>query len=138
MPRSYAVVLFHLLSFHRVLQSPASSLSRDRTSNKSSTHRLSTLGFPSTSTGGGTHLHTTCSPDAGMVGNLNLGTGHALCFAHWCDPGFDPADYAFYYVWVIEIPTPRWTAFDTRIFGIGMGEDTVLKLQARAYTSPIW
>jgi hypothetical protein len=64
--------------------------------------------------------------------------GDALLFAHWSDPDFDPSQHAFYYVRVIEIPTPRWTAFDAKIFGIDMGEDTVMKLQERAYTSPIW
>jgi hypothetical protein len=71
--------------------------------------------------------------------DLNNNTvGDALLFAQWTDPDFDPSQQAFYYVRVIEITTPRWTAFDARIFGIDMGEDTVMKLQERAYTSPIW
>ena len=64
--------------------------------------------------------------------------GEALLFAHWTDPDFDSSQQAFYYVRVIEIPTPRWTAFDAKIFGVDMSEDTVMKLQERAYTSPIW
>ncbi len=64
--------------------------------------------------------------------------GDALLFAHWTDPDFDAAQHAFYYVRVIEIPTPRWTAYDAKIFGIDMPDDTVMKLQERAYTSPIW
>ena len=48
------------------------------------------------------------------------------------------AELAFYYVRVIEIPTPRWTAFDAKFFGIEMPDGTEMKLQERAYTSPIW
>ena len=64
--------------------------------------------------------------------------GDALLGAFWVDPDFDPAQPAFYYVRVIEIPTPRWTAFDARFFGIEMPDGTEMKLQERAYTSPIW
>jgi len=64
--------------------------------------------------------------------------GDALLFAHWTDPDFDASQPAFYYVRVIEIPTPRWTAFDAKIFKIDMPDDMVMKLQERAYTSPIW
>jgi uncharacterized protein DUF3604 len=64
--------------------------------------------------------------------------GDALMFAHWTDPDFNPSEHAFYYVRVIEIPTPRWTAFDAKIFGIDMPDDMPMKLQERAYTSPIW
>ncbi|MCE2425758.1 MAG: DUF3604 domain-containing protein [Pseudomonadales bacterium] len=59
--------------------------------------------------------------------------------AVWRDPAFDPADYAFYYVRVLEIPTPRWPAYDAKYFGAGKLPDEVrVVTQERAYTSAIW
>ncbi len=58
--------------------------------------------------------------------------------AVWQDPDFDPAERAFYYARVIEIPTPRWTAYDAVRFNVKMPESVTLKTQERAYTSPIW
>ena len=56
----------------------------------------------------------------------------------WKDPEFDPTQRAFYYVRVLEIPTPRWTAYDAKRFGIEPPKDARLTLQERGYTSPIW
>ena len=56
----------------------------------------------------------------------------------WKDPAFDASQRAFYYVRVLEIPTPRWTAYDAKYFGIQMPPEVTMKLQERAYTSPIW
>ena len=56
----------------------------------------------------------------------------------WKDPDFDPSLRAFYYARVIEIPTPRWTAFDAARFNIKMGPEVPMTLQERAFTSPIW
>ena len=58
--------------------------------------------------------------------------------AVWKDPDFDPKLRAFSYARVIEIPTPRWPAYDAVRFGINPLPGTVMKLQERAYTSPIW
>ena len=58
--------------------------------------------------------------------------------AVWTDPDFDPADRAFYYVRVIEIPTPRWVLFDALRYGAKLLPGTELVAQERAYTSPIW
>ncbi len=58
--------------------------------------------------------------------------------AVWTDPEFDPALGAFYYARVIEIPTPRWTAYDAVKFDLNLPEDIPLKGQQRAYSSPIW
>jgi hypothetical protein len=56
----------------------------------------------------------------------------------WKDPDFDPALRAFYYARVIEIPTPRWTAYDAKYFGVTMPKEVPMSGQERAYTSPIW
>ena len=56
----------------------------------------------------------------------------------WTDPDFDPAQSAFYYARVIEIPTPRWTAYEALRFGVKMTDDVPMATQERAYTSPIW
>jgi len=54
------------------------------------------------------------------------------------DPDFDPAERAFYYARVIEIPTPRWTAYDAVRFEVKMDEEVPMVIQERAVTSPIW
>jgi hypothetical protein len=64
--------------------------------------------------------------------------GDPELMAVWKDPSFDAQQRAFYYARVIEIPTPRWTAYDAKRFGIKPLPGTVLKLQERAYTAPIW
>lgn len=56
----------------------------------------------------------------------------------WKDPDFDPSQRAFYYARVIEIPTPRWTAYDAKRLGSKPLPGTAMVLQERAYTSPIW
>lgn len=64
--------------------------------------------------------------------------GSAFLAAHWIDPDFDPAQRAFYYIRVLEIPTPRWTTYDAAFFGIKRPDNVPATLQDRAYTSPIW
>ena len=57
----------------------------------------------------------------------------------WKDPDFDPKQKAFYYGRVIEIPTPRWTAYDAKYFGLkNLDPKIPMVTQERAYTSPIW
>lgn len=56
----------------------------------------------------------------------------------WKDPDFNPKHRAFYYARVIEIPTPRWTAYDAKRFGIELSKEVPMTTQERAYTSPIW
>jgi len=57
----------------------------------------------------------------------------------WTDPDFDKNELAFYYVRVLEIPTPRWSAYDTKFFGLkDIPKEIPMVTQERAYTSPIW
>ncbi|OPY95484.1 hypothetical protein A5906_08015 [Bradyrhizobium sacchari] len=56
----------------------------------------------------------------------------------WKDPDFDPSLRAFYYGRVIEIPTPRWTAYDATRLGVTPLQGTTMTVTERAYTSPIW
>jgi hypothetical protein len=64
--------------------------------------------------------------------------GDAVLSAYWQDPDFDPQASAFYYVRVLEIPTPRWTTYDAAFFGIDLPDNVPATIQDRAYTSPIW
>ncbi len=56
----------------------------------------------------------------------------------WTDPDFDAKEPAFYYVRVLEIPTPRWTAYEAKFFDIEVPEESPMTTEERAYTSPIW
>ena len=56
----------------------------------------------------------------------------------WEDPDFDPAQQAFYYARVIEIPTPRWTAYDAKFFNLDPPKEIPMVTQERVYSSPIW
>ena len=61
-----------------------------------------------------------------------------LLSGFWKDPEFAPEQRAFYDVRVMEIPTPRWTAFDAKFFNIVMPNGAAMEVTDRAYTSPIW
>ena len=56
----------------------------------------------------------------------------------WEDPDFDASQRAVYYARVLEIPTPRWTAYEQVRYGITMPDEVPMITQERAYTSPIW
>ena len=65
--------------------------------------------------------------------------GDAELAVTWRDEDFNPDELAFYYVRVLEIPTPRWTAYDAKFFGIeNIPEEVRMVTQERVYTSPIW
>ncbi|MEP1421366.1 MAG: DUF3604 domain-containing protein [Erythrobacter sp.] len=58
----------------------------------------------------------------------------------WTDPDYVQGQRAFYYLRVLEIPTPRWTLYDAVRFGVTLSDDAMADAvaQERAYTSPIW
>jgi hypothetical protein len=64
--------------------------------------------------------------------------GESVLEAYWKDPDFDAKQDAFYYVRVLEIPTPRWTTHDAAFYGIDRPDNVPATVQDRAYTSPIW
>ena len=64
--------------------------------------------------------------------------GAAWLQSFWRDPEFDPRERAFYYLRVLEIPTPRWTTYDAKYFDIELLKSVSPTHQERAYTSPIW
>jgi hypothetical protein len=73
-------------------------------------------------------------PDASYTNTI----GAPLLMGYWQDPDFAPQERAFYYVRVIEIPTPRWTTYDAKFFGTRPPAAAPTAIQDRAYTSPIW
>lgn len=75
--------------------------------------------------------------DAGTASWINS-IGSPELIGVWRDPDFDPELSAFYYARVIEIPTPRWTAYEALRFNIDMPDEVPMTTQERAYTSPIW
>ena len=72
--------------------------------------------------------------DASWINSI----GDAELVGFWQDPAFNPTEPAVYYVRVLEIPTPRWTAYDAKFYGTKAAGSAPLFLQERAYTSPIW
>ncbi len=64
--------------------------------------------------------------------------GSAELIAAWTDPDFDRSLPAVYYARVLEIPTPRWTAYEAKRFGITLPAEAEMTTRERAYTSPIW
>jgi hypothetical protein len=84
-----------------------------------------------------------CKTPVGNTVNIEKATwtntiGDPELIAVWSDPDFDPNQRAFYYARVLEIPTPRWTAYEALRFGIKMPPEAEMTTQERAYTSPIW
>jgi hypothetical protein len=68
----------------------------------------------------------------------NNSIGDAQLSTVWKDPDFDNREQAFYYVRVLEIPTPRWTCYDAVRFDVKMDPEVPMTTQERVYTSPIW
>jgi hypothetical protein len=72
------------------------------------------------------------------TGTFTNSIGSPELITVWQDPEFDPSVRAFYYARVLEIPTPRWTIYDTVRFGDELPPEVPTSTQERAYTSPIW
>ncbi len=82
-------------------------------------------------------------PAVGNTVNLSKGTwsndiGAAELMTFWQDPDFAADQNAFYYVRVLEIPTPTWPVYDSIKYGFTLGDEVIKIQQERAYTSPIW
>ena len=81
-------------------------------------------------------LISTVEVDAATYSNH---IGAAELAVMWADEAFDPMQRAFYYVRAIEIPTPRWTAYDAKAFALkNLPAAVPLETQERIYSSPIW
>ncbi len=82
-------------------------------------------------------------PAVGNTVNIREATysnsiGAPVLEAYWKDPAFKAAEKAFYYIRVLEIPTPRWTVYDAKVFGTTPPKEAMIGIQDRAYTSPVW
>jgi hypothetical protein len=64
--------------------------------------------------------------------------GDALLMGWWKDPAFNPQERAFYYIRVIQIPSPRWTAYDAKHFNVRMAPNVPMVTQEHTFISPIW
>ena len=65
--------------------------------------------------------------------------GAPALYGFWSDPQFNPEQPAFYYLRVLQVPTPRHTLYDAVARGIDPNETGhPPTIQERAYTSPIW
>ena len=72
------------------------------------------------------------------TGGWSNDAGAATLTAEWRDPEFDPAVAAFYYVRVLEVPTPRHSLLDKLALGGDVDTRRPDTVQERAYSSPIW
>ena len=73
-----------------------------------------------------------------VAGTWSNDAGAATLTAEWRDPEFDPAVAAFYYVRVLEVPTPRHSLLDKLALGGDVDTRRPDTVQERAYSSPIW
>lgn len=73
-----------------------------------------------------------------QTGRVAEGIGSATLFTVWNDPDFNPQINAFYYLRILEIPSPRYTLWDEIKYGVKYPEETKRIIQERAWSSPIW
>jgi hypothetical protein len=79
---------------------------------------------------------STVDPTTGKYANV---FGAPSLSAYWEDPDFDREHRAFYYLRVIQIPTPRHTLSDAIALGMDPNDTGhPSAIQERAYSSPIW
>ena len=71
-------------------------------------------------------------------GTWDNATGAPELVTFWQDPDFDASENAFYYVRVLEIPTPTWPVYDALKFSLTLPDEVIKIQQERAYSSPIW
>lgn len=71
-------------------------------------------------------------------GTWDNATGASELATWWQDPDFDATQHAFYYVRVLEIPTPTWPVYDALKFKLTLPDNVIKIQQERAYSSPIW
>jgi hypothetical protein len=86
-------------------------------------------------TDGKTHVGNSVDLKTAKYSN-NIGA--VQFFTTWTDPDFDASQNAFYYVRIIEIPTPRWSTYDAVVLGIPIRKDIPATIQERGWSSPIW
>ncbi len=72
------------------------------------------------------------------TGQFNTEKGDAQLMGRWVDPDFDPAEEAYYYVRVLQLPTARWTLYDEIREGVTYADDVKRQIVERAWGSPIW
>lgn len=79
----------------------------------------------------GNTINTKTGEYTNNIGSIELATV-------WADPDFDANTEAFYYVRVLEIPTPHWSVYDAVRYGIEHPKEAPIVNIEKAYTSPIW
>ena len=72
------------------------------------------------------------------TGQFNTEKGSAQLMGVWTDPDFDPAQEAYYYVRVLQLPTARWTLYDEIREGVTYAPEVKRQIVERAWGSPIW